>query len=451
MQTFITCTSRARIGLSVKSRSLTTVRSHCIRNLSISTARQSPSGLPSTAGALHGIKVLDLTRALAGPFCTQILADYGADVIKVEQPRTGDDSRHWKGPAEEEKWKTSEPMSFYFASTNRNKRSITIDLKKEKGREIILDLAKECDVMVNNFIPGKVEQLGIGYDVISKVNPRIIYGSISGYGASGPYAKRAGYDLIAAAEAGLLHITGEPDGPPTKPGISIVDLCTGLYMHGALLAALEARNRTGKGQKIDGSLFETQIGLLANVAATFLNTGQEARRWGTGHPTIAPYSSFPTQDSYIVLGAVNDRQFKALAGHLDLPEIVDDPRFMDNTSRVQHRTELKQILDKEFQRKTTSEWIDTFTGSGMPYAPINNIQKALAHPQIENRELIETIPSDKTVNGNIRVTGIPVKFSDTKASVRHGPPLLGEHTREILQQINRSPEMINILQGEGVV
>lgn len=211
--------------------------------------------------------------------------------------------------------------------------------------------------------------------------------------------------MIAAAEAGLLHITGEPDGPPTKPGVSMVDMCTGLYMHGAILAALEARHRIGMGQKLDASLFETQISMLVNVASTYLNTGQEAKRWGTGHPTISPYSAFPTKDSYIVVGAVNDRQFKSLMEHLGDPDLVQDARFLDNALRVQNRAELKQILDGYFQRKTTEEWLSAFEGTGMPYGPINNIEKALSHPQIEPRQMIETMDTPSVVGGQVKVAG----------------------------------------------
>ncbi|OQV06738.1 hypothetical protein CLAIMM_11268 isoform 1 [Cladophialophora immunda] len=350
-----------------------------------------------------------------------------------------------------EKWKTPQAMSFYFASTNRNKRSITVDLKKDEGRRIIHDLIKQSDIMINNFIPGKMEQLGIGYSVAAKLNPSLIFASISGYGPSGPFATRAGYDLIAAAETGLLHITGEPDGPPTKPGVSMIDMCTGLYMHGAILAALEARHRTGKGQIVDASLFETQISMLVNVASTFLNTGQEGQRWGTGHPTIAPYSAFPTQDAYIVVGAVNDRQFVSLMTHLGDPDLCKDGRFHDNASRVQNRAALKAILDGLFRRKTTREWLAAFEGTGMPYAPINNIGGAFQHPQIEARGMIETMRSDATTSGEIRVAGIPIKFGETPPSIRRSAPLLGEHTDEVLQEIGMSDETITKLRNDGVL
>jgi succinate--hydroxymethylglutarate CoA-transferase len=226
-----------------------------------------------------------------------------------------------------------------------------------------------------------------------------------GYGPSGPYSRRGGYDLIAAAEGGLLHITGEHDGPPTKPGISIIDVCTGLYMHGAIMAALEARHRTGRGQKIDASLFETQVSMLMNIAASYLNTGQEAKRWGTGHPSIVPYEAFPTQDSYLIVGATNDRQFLALTELLGDPSLETDKRFINNSLRVKHRPELKSILHGHFVKRTTKDWLEKFTGSGITHAPINNIEGAMNHPQIEARNMINTFNLDAAVGGEIKVIG----------------------------------------------
>lgn len=227
----------------------------------------------------------------------------------------------------------------------------------------------------------------------------------AGYGPQGPYAKRAGYDVIAAGEAGLLHITGEPNGPPTKPGVGLTDMCTGLYLHGAILAALHARQQTGVGQKLDASLFETQISVLANVAMTWLNMGQEAKRWGTSHPSIVPYQAFKTKDAYLVLGATNNRQFKILAERLGLPELADDDRFVSNDARVQNRQALKVILDKAFSASTTSEWLAVFEGSGMPYGPINTLEKVFSHPQTQARQMVETVPHEAAASGSIKVLG----------------------------------------------
>ncbi|ODH23533.1 hypothetical protein ACO22_05383 [Paracoccidioides brasiliensis] len=417
---------------------------------SYSSMSSNNGGTSYLLGALHGFKILDLSRILAGPFCTQILADYGADVIKVEQPGKGDDTRYWRTEREGEKWST-EGISCYFACVNRNKRSVTLDLKSEKGREIIFDLVKRADVVVENFLPGKMDKLGIGYETISKVNPAIIHASISGYGATGPYSQRAGYDIIAAAEGGLLHITGEADGPPTKPGIGLTDLCTGLFMHGAIIAALQARHQTGKGQKLEGSLFETQVSLMINVASNWLNMGQEAQRWGTAHPSIVPYEAFKTKNSHIVLGATNNRQFGILADRLGSPYLAHDGRFRTNDSRVRNRVELNGILRELFKSKTTDEWLTIFEGSGMPYGPINNLEKVFTHAQTQAREMIQSIELDAAVDGRFKVTGFPVKFSGTKPSIRSNPPLLGEHTDEILQELGISKEKLADLRREKIV
>ncbi|OAX82302.1 hypothetical protein ACJ72_03342 [Emergomyces africanus] len=411
----------------------------------------SPDGVKRDSfGALHGFKILDLTRVLAGPFCTQILADYGADVIKVEQPGKGDDTRYWRTEGEGEKWK-ADGISCYFACVNRNKRSVTLNLKSEKGRKILLDLVKSSDVVVENFVPGKMDELGIGYEVLSKINPAIIHASISGYGAGGPYAKRAGYDIIAAAEGGLLHITGEADGPPTKPGIGLVDLCTGLYMHGAIMAALQARHRTGKGQKLDGSLFETQLSMLINVASSWLNMGQEAQRWGTAHPSIVPYEAFKTKDSYLVLGATNNRQFGVLAERLGRPNLAANEKFLTNDLRVRNRIELNGILYDSFKAKTTDEWLGVFENSGMPYGPINSLERVFNHTQAQARQMVQSIDFDAAVDGSFKVTGFPVKFSNTEASIRNSPPLLGEHTDDVLQGLGLSKEKLTALRQEKVI
>ncbi|KAK8166655.1 CoA-transferase [Phyllosticta citrichinensis] len=333
---------------------------------------------------------------LKAPLCTQILADYGADVIKVEQRGTGDDSRQWT-----------------------NKRSITLDLKKPGGRDILLKLAKSSDVLIENFVPGKVEELGIGYDVVSRINPHIIYASISGYGPSGPYAKRAGYDAIAAAEAGLVHNSGEPGQLPVRPGLGMVDMCTGLYMLGAILAALNARGKTGKGQKLDASLFETQISLLINIGANWLNLGLEGKRHG-----------------YMAPGANNDRQFKILAERIGRKDLLQDLRFQTNGARVQHCETLDGILNDILQEKPIDEWMVVFGGSGLAHGPVNTIEKAFQYPQIHARNMVESLPCEDVEAGELRVIGVPVKFGETKGSIRSRVPFLGEHSDEILAEMS---------------
>ncbi|KAL4804650.1 CoA-transferase family III domain-containing protein [Aspergillus unguis] len=401
-------------------------------------------------GVLQGVRILDLTRVLAGPFCTQILADYGADVIKVEHPTGGDDTRHWKEPGEDKIWKGS-TTSLYFNGINRNKRSIALDMKHERGKSIILDLVKQVDVVVDNFIPGKLEELGLGFDVFKEVNPAIIHASISGYGATGPYSKRAGYDVIAAAEGGLLHITGEPNGPPIKPGVGLMDMATGLYLHGAICAALVGRSRTGEGQKIDASLFETTLSLLNNVGMSWLNLAREGQRWGTAHASIVPYDSFKTRDSALVLGAVNNRQFRALCQRLGDESIADNPKFVDNDARVRNRDQLKEVLDRLFAQKTSQEWMQVFEGSGLPHGPVNNIEQAFSHPQVADRGMVQTIEHSAAAGGTIQVMGMPVKLNNSQNGHSTPPPGLGEHTEEILAEMGHSDTEIARLREENVI
>ncbi|PHH59260.1 hypothetical protein CDD81_3517 [Ophiocordyceps australis] len=407
--------------------------------------------LAENKGPLKGVRVLDLSRVLAGPFCTQILADYGADVIKVEQPSVGDDTRAWRTEGEQDVWKPGSQLSAYFATINRNKRSITLNLKHQKGRSILLDLARRADIVIDNFVPGKMDHMRIGYNELCKVNPAVIHASISGYGSTGPYAKRAGYDVIAAAEGGLLHITGEPNGRPMKPGVGLTDMCTGLFMHGAILAALHARHVTGRGQRIDTSLFESQISLLANVAMSWLNGGQEARRWGTAHPSIVPYDCFRTADSHLVAGAVNNRQFAKLCRIIGHQDLATDERFATNDARVKNRAELSAILDRLFSQKSTDEWMVAFDGSGMPYGPINSMERVFSHPQTLARNMVESVPDDAAVHGLVKVLGIPVKFSDTKPSIRSRPPRLGEHTDLVLGELGIHSAQIAQLRQDQVV
>ncbi|KAJ5666616.1 hypothetical protein N7462_011025 [Penicillium macrosclerotiorum] len=412
----------------------------------------SQSSIPKNSGPLKGVRILDLTRVLAGPFCTQILADYGADVLKIENPKGGDDTRLWRTTGEKDLWKATESeMSAYFCTINRNKRSITLNLKSQKGRDILFQLVKHSDVVVDNFIPGKMEELGIGYRQLCDVNPSIIHASVSGYGATGPYAHRAGYDAIAAAEAGLMHITGEKDGPPSRPGLGLTDMSTGLYLHGAILAALYSRQKTGQGQKIDTSLFETQVSLLSNVAMSWLNAGESAQRWGTEHPSIVPYQAFRTKDTHIVLGATNDRQFKMLCRLIDRRDLAKDPLFAHNASRVANRSKLTVELGSIMVSKTTNEWLSILEGSGMPYGPINTIDSVFAHPQTKAREMLYSMPHKAAVSGEVKILGIPVKFSKTRPQIRMPPPSLGEHTDITLKEMGVSDAEIREMRSNKIV
>ncbi|KAJ6011721.1 hypothetical protein N7522_002076 [Penicillium canescens] len=405
-----------------------------------------------SSGPLSGVRILDLTRVLAGPFCTQILADYGAKVLKVENPKGGDDTRLWRTVAEKDIWNaTDKDISAYFCTINRNKQSITLNLKEEKGREILFRLVENSDVVVDNFVPGKMDSMGIGYERLRQINPSIIHASVSGYGRRGPYAHRAGYDAIAAAEAGMLDITGERDGPPTRPGLGLTDMSTGLYLHGAIIAALYSRKDTGQGQKIDASLFESQVSLLSNVAMSWLNVGERAARWGTEHPSIVPYQAFETENGYLVLGATNNRQFRVLCQLMGESELATDPRFVDNSSRVQNRLELKEIFERILRKKTTQAWLAVLEGSGMPYGPINTIEQVFSHPQTAAGDMVQSLPHEAAISGKIKVLGVPVKFSETKPTIRHSPPSLGEHTDSTLIGMGFSPKEVAALREQGIV
>ncbi|XP_072009434.1 succinyl-CoA:glutarate CoA-transferase isoform X3 [Engystomops pustulosus] len=324
---------------------------------------------------LDGVKILDLTRVLAGPFATMILGDLGAEVIKVEKPGSGDDTRSWGPP-----FVASE--SAYFLSVNRNKKSIAVNMKKPKGTRIIKQLAQACDVLIENYIPGKLAEMGLGYEDLMETSPHIIYCSITGYGQTGPLFKRAGYDAVACAMSGLMHITGPEDGDPVRPGVAMTDLATGLYAHGAIMAGLLHRTKTGKGMHIDCNLLSSQVACLTHIAANYLNGGIEAKRWGTAHGSIVPYQSFKAKDGYLVIGAGNDQQFSTVCRITDLSELIDDPRFKTNKLRVQYRKELLQVLTARFSEKSTAEWLDLFEGSGIPYGPINSIQQVFSEPQL---------------------------------------------------------------------
>lgn len=349
----------------------------------------------------------------------------GADVIKVEKPFVGDDSRKWGPPF----LKNSED-SVYFLACNRNKRSVCIDLKK--GLDLIYELASKCDVMIENYVPGKLEKMGLGYEDIKKVAPSIIFCSITGFGTVGPYAKRPGYDVIAASMGGLLHITGEQDGSPVKVGIAITDIATGLYAHGAILAALYQRTRTGKGTKIDVDLFSTQIACLINVGVNYLNDGKEAKRWGTQHESIVPYSAFKTKNGYMTVGAGNDNQYKSLCELLGAPELIEDPKFLNNQKRVENRKELVEILSKIFETQSNEFWMEKFATASFPCSPINNMEQVFNDPHVKSIGLVRNLPHK--LAGDVKIVGPPVVFSDALNSVRFAPPTLGQHTDEVLRE-----------------
>ncbi|KAK3726000.1 hypothetical protein LTR37_000148 [Vermiconidia calcicola] len=392
----------------------------------------------STAkGPLDGVKILDFTRILAGPFCTQILADYGADVVKVEQPAKGDETRSWKGKGEAPLWKDGTgPISFFFSAINRNKRSITLDLKKDEAKEAVYRLVEEggVDVVIENFIPGTADRLGIGYKALSKRNPGLIYASLSGYGSGGPYMKRAGYDAIAAAEAGFMQVTGHPGAPPIRAGLGMTDMSTGLYTHGAIMAALYSREKTGRGQFISASLFESQVSMLINVGVNWLNRGIEGQKHGAAHPSNVPYNAWECKNGiWMVVAANSEKQYQILCDRIGRSELIEDERFRTNALRVEHRTDVDQILAEVFITKSSDEWLKVFDGSGLAHGPVNTIERAFEHPQIEGRDMVLPMEWDALESGEWKGIGPAVKFSETKTGVRRMPPRLGEHTEEVLR------------------
>ncbi|EME83679.1 uncharacterized protein MYCFIDRAFT_137416 [Pseudocercospora fijiensis CIRAD86] len=422
-------------------------RHHVSRRLKGSSAATESSKAP-----LAGIHILDFGRILAAPFCSQILADYGADVIKIEQPKTGDETRGYRITNELRKWKPeAQPMSFYFAALNRNKRSITLDLKRKAGVEVVHRLVETADVVLENFIPGRGDKLGIRYAELSKINPGLIYCSLSGYGHTGPDSGRAGYDAIATAEGGLQHITGDPKGPPVRPGLGMIDMSTGLFAHGAIMAALRHRDQTGKGQHIDCSLFGTQISMLVNIGANWLNMQHEGQRFGSGHPSIHPVGVWQCKDGmYLTLSITNDRQFKLLRERLGHPELPDDVGFATNDMRVAKREKLDEILSQILREKGVDEWMRIFEGSGLAIGPVNTIQKAFEHPQTQARDMVQSRAWDAVESGEWKAIGSAVKFSEIEPEIRRLPPKLGEHTEEILAEAGYTREEIERLRRDGI-
>lgn len=394
------------------------------------------------SGALHGITVLDLSRVLAGPYCTMMLGDMGAEVIKVEGPRSKDDTRAWGPPY-------TGGESAYYLCANRNKRAITLDLKSERGREIAKRLIARSDVVVQNFKAGTLEKLGLGYDVMKAVNPQVILASITGFGRNGPYKDEPGYDYIIQAMAGFMSITGEKNGQPMKAGVAIADVLTGMNTVIAILAALYERNRSGQGQELDISLFDSQIAGLVNAASNYLISGQIPVRLGNEHPNVVPYQVFPTGDAEMVVAVGNDRQFAKFAEVLGMPEMASDAKFATNPQRVAHREELIDIISRRMKEKASGEWRSLLQKAGIPHGPINDLQRLFEDPQVAARDMVLEV-EHPTAN-KIKLVGSPLKFSRTPVSIRRHPPLHSEHTSEILQELGYSKDEISELKSNDVV
>jgi formyl-CoA transferase len=394
---------------------------------------------------LEGVKVLDLSRVLAGPWSTQLLADLGAEVTKIERPEAGDDTRHWGPP-----WlgEGDERVAAYFLSANRGKKSAAIDFARPEGAALVRSLAQQADVVVENFKVGGLEKFGLDAKSLRAANPRLIYASITGFGQDGPYAGRAGYDYIIQGMGGLMSITGLPDGQPgggpMRVGVAVVDLFTGLYTTVAILSALYRREKTGEGAHIDMALFDTQLAMLANQASNALVSGKDPPRQGNTHPNIVPYQLFDAADQQIIIAVGNDRQFARLAEMCGHPEWTSDPRFASNGARVANRADIVELVSQCIRQKAAAEWLEQLEKAGIPAGPINRISQALSDVQAQHRGMVRTIAGASLV-------GSPVRLDGERADSDLPPPALGEHTDEVLAALELGPEELERLKSEGVI
>ncbi|ALE90280.1 CaiB/BaiF CoA transferase family protein [Pseudomonas versuta] len=388
-------------------------------------------------GALSHLRVLDLSRVLAGPWAGQILADLGAEVIKVERPGNGDDTRAWGPPFLKDAYGESTGEAAYYLSANRNKQSVTIDFTKPEGQRLVRELAAKSDILIENFKVGGLEAYGLDYASLKALNPRLIYCSITGFGQTGPYARRAGYDFMIQGLGGLMSLTGLPEGyegaGPVKVGVALTDILTGLYSTVAILAALAHRQEGGAGQHIDMALLDVQVACLANQAMNYLTTGVSPQRLGNAHPNIVPYQDFPTADGDFILTVGNDNQFRKFAEVAGRPEWGDDPRFVSNKQRVANRAVLVPLIRQATVFKTTAEWVSQLEAVGVPCGPINDLAQVFADPQVQARGLAMQLPH--ALAGLVPQVASPIRLSGTPVEYRNAPPLLGEHTQEILERV----------------
>ncbi len=405
-------------------------------------------------GALSHIRVLDLSRVLAGPWCAQNLADLGADVIKVERPGTGDDTRHWGPPfAKDIQGKDTEETA-YFISINRNKQSITVDISQPEGQEIIRKLAAESDVVIENYKVDQLKKYGLDYESLKKVKSNLIYCSITGFGQTGPYAHRPGYDFIVQGMGGFMSVTGEehdfPGASPQKAGVAIADIFTGMYASTAILAAVVHRDRTGEGQYIDMALLDTQIAVMANVASAYLCSDEIPLRWGNASPTIVPYQTLPTADGWIIIAAGNNGQFRHFVSAGGEAHLADNPLYCENPLRVQHRKQLVPLLEDMTRKKTKAEWIALLEVVGVPCGPINNFKEVFENEQVKAREIELNVPHPTT--GQMKLVASPMRLSKTPVEVRMPPPTLGQHTDAILRdRLKLDTQAVENLRQNGII
>ena len=395
------------------------------------------------AGPLDGVRVLDLTRVVAGPYCSMFLGDLGAEVVKVEQPGMGDDTRGWGPPF-------AGGESAYYLCINRNKQSLTLDIKSKRSVELLRELVKVADVIIENFRPGTMERLHLSEKELRELNPRLIYASLTGFGADGPMSDWPGYDLIVQAWGGLMSITGTPEAEPVKVGVAIIDLVAGLMLGKAITAALYAREKIGVGQRIDTSLLEAEIASLINVGSNYLVGGKVPTRWGNAHPNIVPYQNFKTADGYLVIGVASEVIWRRFCQAIGRAELIDDNRFADNSKRVANRVELIRLLGEIFLQRNNAAWFKLLTDAEVPCAPVQTIDQVFQAPQVLHRDMLMEV--EHPTAGKIRMAGIPVKFSVTPASVRMPPPLLGEHNSAILKNwLGMSAGAIDELKREKII
>ena len=394
------------------------------------------------AGPLAGIKVLDLTRVLAGPYTTMILSDLGAEVIKIEQPGIGDESRNF-GPFKN-------GFSLYFMSVNRGKRSITLDLKSERGKTIFKQLVKQSDILVENFRPGTMKKFGLDYEALAAEHPSLIYAACSGFGQTGPFAQQGAYDMIIQGMGGIISITGEPDGPPVRVGTSISDITAALFTTIGILSALHHRNNTGKGQLVDVAMLDSLVAVLENAIVRYFATDEIPKPLGSRHPAITPFEAFESADGHVIIAIGNDVLWAKFCEHVDRKNLISDPRFSSNAERTANHSELFPILSEIMRQRTTDEWIDALEKIGVPCGPINTIDKVVNHPQVKAREMITQVVHQ--VTGAVEVPGVPIKLSDTPGDVDAPAPGLGEHTDEILtDMLKMSSDEMEQLRQEGII
>ncbi len=402
-------------------------------------------------GALHDIRVLDLSRVLAGPACTQILGDLGADILKIEKPGAGDDTRFWGPPFLKDAQGGDTAESAYYLSANRNKRSASIDIAKTEGAALVDGMLARCDVLIENFKTGGLDKYGLGFDQVHQRHPHIVYCSITGFGRTGPLASEPGYDFIAQAMGGLMASTGVPDGEPMKTGVAVSDVMTGLYAAIGILAGLHRRRETGKGQLVDLGLLDVTLAGMTNLAQYYLTAGSPAQRAGNAHSTIVPYQAFATADGHIAIAVGNDAQFRRLCRAVGQEKWSDDSRFSTNPQRLRHRAALIPLLADILSTRTTAEWVDLFRSADVPAGPVNTMDRVFADEQVKAREMDIAMPHPLT-DRPVRLVGSPLKLSETPVAYRRPPPFAGQHTDEVLKELlGLDVSAINALRSSGVI